>query len=319
MISICLKCSEKTSKTIWDSEAKMKSINIFSTAVSASARSWHQPIIIWKVYSWKRKENWFGASRCNGMKGTKLHFKLRAASSRHSTENCDTQFPSCFWHWLAFSSAISIIQVGGNYCNKYWWASVWEWLHWILTDYYTSSCELHRNKWLEARHAAELVLEWFWRSPVCAGKVRWWEEPLWAFPAMADTALFGNGCTCFVFSWRNQKISDYLNCTEIGLVPTGLSLQDTAEHPGMRWLCWGRNQLCIFRGDGTRISYFRWPCGTLQGFNSSPGCWERWRFLSVTLENITKKLLANSSSLQKAFKMKCPEIQTLKHLKVLRC
>lgn len=50
---------------------------------------------------------------------------------------------------------------------------------------------------------------------------------------MADTALFGNGCTSFVFSWRNQKISDYLNCTEIGLVPTGLSLQDTAEHPGV--------------------------------------------------------------------------------------
>lgn len=218
MISICLKCSEKTSKTIWDSEAKMKSINIFSTAVSASARSWHQPIIIWKVYSWKRKENWFGASRCNGMKGTKLHFKLRAASSRHSTENCDTQFPSCFWHWLAFSSAISIIQVGGNYCNKYWWASVWEWLHWILTDYYTSSCELHRNKWLEARHAAELVLEWFWRSPVCAGKVRWWEEPLWAFPAMADTALFGNGCTCFVFFMEkpeNQWLSE-LHWNRIG-------------------------------------------------------------------------------------------------------
>lgn len=45
-ISICSKCSEKTSKTIWDWEAKMKSVNIFSTTVSASARSRHQPIII---------------------------------------------------------------------------------------------------------------------------------------------------------------------------------------------------------------------------------------------------------------------------------
>lgn len=317
MIPICLKCSEKTGKTIRDSEAKMKSINIFRTAVSASARSRHQPIIIWKVYSWKREKNWFGASRCNGMKGTKLHFKLRAASSRHSTENCDIQFPSCRCCWPAFSSAISIIQMGGNYCNKYWWAGVWEWPHWILTDYCTSTCEPHRNKWLEAWCPAEPAPERFWRSPdhevmrktsLSLSSYRW-----------CSTVWKWMHVFCF-FSRRNRKISADLNCAETRLVPTRTGFARRCGTPRCRGLCWRRSQLCIFRGDRERrISYRRWPCGTLRGFNSLPGYWERWRCLSVTLENITKKLLANSSSLQKAFQMKRPEINTLKHLKVLRC
>lgn len=287
----------------------MKSVNIFSTAVSASARSWHQPIIIWKVHSWKGKKNWFGASRCTGMKGTKLRFKTRAATSRQSTENCNTQFPSCRCHCPAFSSAISIIQMGGNYCNKYWRASVWEWLRLVLMGHWAGTCELLRNKGLGAQCAVQTVWEWGWGSPVHAGKVRWWENPLWAFPATAGTALFGNCAQLLFFSWRNQKIREDLNCTEIGLAPPGLSFPDAAT-PWHGGLCWSRG-FAYSEETATRIPY---PVTS----SSSPGCWETGEFLSMTPENITKMMLANSICLQKAFQMKCPEIKTLKHLKVFR-
>lgn len=115
----CVWNAQRTSKPVWDSEVKMKSINTFSTAASAAARSWHQHIIIWKVHSWKGKKNWSGAGRCRWMKGTELGFRSRAATSRHSTDNCNTWISSCCC--LAFSSAISIIHMGGNYPSKYWW------------------------------------------------------------------------------------------------------------------------------------------------------------------------------------------------------
>lgn len=234
----------------------MKSVNIFSTAVSASARSWHQPIIIWKVHSWKGKKNWFGASRCTGMKGTKLRFKTRAATSRQSTENCNTQFPSCRCHCPAFSSAISIIQMGGNYCNKYWRAGVWEWLRWVLMGHWAGTCELLRNKGLGAQCAVQTVWEWGWGSPVHAGKVRWWDNPLWAFPATAGTALFGNCAQLLFFSWRNQKIREDLNCTEIGLAPPGLSFPDAATpwHGG----CAGAGALHIHRRQRPGF-HIQWP------------------------------------------------------------
>lgn len=45
---------------------------------------------------------------------------------------------------------------------------------------------------------------------------------------------------------------------------------------------------------------------------------EMREFLCMTPENITKMTLANSISLQNPLQMKCPEIKTLKHLKVSR-
>lgn len=189
------------------------------------------------------------------------------------------------------------------------------------TEYWQITIQAHVNCIEISDWKPDMLQSWCWSGSGGLQSVqgRWGDENSLSGPSQLWLIQHCLEMDARLFSRRNQKISDNLNCTEIGLLPKGLSLQDTAEHPGMGGLCWGRNQLCIFRGDGTRISYFRWPCGTLQGFNSSPGCWERWRSLSVTLENITKKLLANSSSVQKAFQMKCPEIQTLKHLKVLRC
>lgn len=90
------------------------------------------------------------------------------------------------------------------------------------------------------------------------------------------------------FSQRSQRISTDLNCTEKRLVPTGLSLQDGAEHPGIGGVVLAQESaLHIQRRQQQAISYRRWPCGTLRGFNSLPGCWERWRSLAMTQENIT--------------------------------
>lgn len=282
----------------------MKGINIFSTAISASARSWHQPIIIWKVYSWKRKKNWFGASRCHGMKGTKRHFKSRAASSKHSTENCDTQFPSCRCREPASSSAISIIQMAGNYRNKYWWADVWEWPCWILTHYYTSACELHRNKWLEAQQAAEPALEAAWKAPVHAGKVRWWEKPLW--PSQLR----------LIQCWEWIRTFWGL-LTEKPESRQGSELQNWIRMPRV-WGGWRGSRFAYSEEMGREDFVSRWPRVVLWGFNPSPGCWGRWRSVRDP-ENITKKLLANSSSLRKASRVERPGIKTLNHLKVLRC
>lgn len=67
--------------------------------------------------------------------------------------------------------------------------------------------------------------------------------------------------------------------------------------------------LCIFRGDQDSMSSDLKPLTWLL---------EMREFLCMTPENITKMTLANSISLQIPLQMKCPEIKTLKHLKVSR-
>lgn len=54
-----------------------------------------------------------------------------------------------------------------------------------------------------------------------------------------------------IFSQRNPKISADLNCTEIGLVPTGLGLQEAAEHPGVGGCAGEETALRIQRRQGT--------------------------------------------------------------------
>lgn len=241
----------------------MKSVNIFSTAVFASARSWHQPIIIWKVHSWKGEEELVWSKEVQWDERHKAGF-----------QNENSHFQALDWelqHPISFplpSSAISIIQMGGNYPDKYWWASLWEGLRWVLMGHWAGRCELLRNKGLGAQGAVQTRLGV--SSPCRESEVV--REPSLGLPSYGRYSTDWKLCTDSVFSRRNQKIREDLNCTEILLAPAGFSFPGAATTWSGR-LCWSRgfaNSDLQIQEPGFQI---QWP----QAPHLAAGKWESSR------------------------------------------
>lgn len=131
-------------------------------------------------------------------------------------------------------------------------------------------------------------------------------EPSLGLPSWYST-LWKLGTASVFFPGETRKSEKH--CTGISLAPPGLIFPSTAT-PWHGDFCWSRG-FAYSEETETRIPY---PVTS----SPSSACWEMGEFQSMTPENITKMILANSINLQKPFQMKCPEIKTLKQLKVFR-